>query len=84
MRLPQRLMGPGPLIEAQKPRLEGSQMDNSKRYRWRDAALDILVSQTAGLGEMSNILEALQEDWMRGGAHPRHFRDTGLPVRLRS
>ncbi|ASY66367.1 hypothetical protein SJ05684_b53850 (plasmid) [Sinorhizobium sojae CCBAU 05684] len=41
-------------------------MDNLNRNPWRDAALDFLVSQTVVLGEMSNILEALQEDWMRG------------------
>ncbi|WP_018238753.1 hypothetical protein [Ensifer sp. BR816] len=37
-------------------------MDVSKRNRWRDAALDILMSHAPVPVEMSFVLEALQEE----------------------
>ncbi|ACP24766.1 hypothetical protein NGR_c09760 [Sinorhizobium fredii NGR234] len=42
-------------------------MDGSKRNRWREEALDIVMSQSPGLGEMSFLLDALQEDAGRSG-----------------
>lgn len=37
-------------------------MDTLKRTPWRDAALDIVMSQTIALGEMSSLLGSLQEE----------------------
>ncbi|OAP35013.1 hypothetical protein ATB98_01850 [Sinorhizobium saheli] len=40
-------------------------MDISKHNRRRDAVRDIALSQSAALGEMSSLLEFLQEDASR-------------------
>jgi len=44
-------------------RFEGLQRrDASQRSRFRDALVDIAMSQTVALGEMSLLLETLQDD----------------------
>ncbi|ASY68336.1 hypothetical protein [Sinorhizobium fredii] len=61
-------------------------MDRSKRNRWRDAALDVVMSQSPGLGEMSFLLDALQEDAGRpacGDGRSVVFRDRIPPLRSR-
>lgn len=59
-------------------------MDTLKRTPWRDAALDIVMSQTIALGEMSSLLESLQEEQKHaGGGDRRVLRDTSRPLRIR-
>lgn len=43
----------------------------SQRSRFRDALLDIAMSQTMALGEMSVLLETLQDDSEAGGSDSR-------------
>lgn len=42
--------------------------DSAQRSRFRDALLDIAMSQTVALGEMSLLLETLEDD--RGSGSP--------------
>jgi hypothetical protein len=59
-------------------------MNALKRTPWRDAALDIVMSQTIALGEMSSLFEALQEEQKHaGGTDRRVLRDTRRPLRIR-
>lgn len=59
-------------------------MDSLKRTPWRHAALDIVMSQTVALGEMSSLLEALQEEQKYAiGTDRRILRDTSRPLRIR-
>jgi hypothetical protein len=60
-------------------------MDVSKRNRWRDAALDIVMSHAPVPVEMSFVLEALQEDGSRSEAarRSRVFHDRTTPFRVR-
>jgi hypothetical protein len=59
-------------------------MNSWKRTPWRDAALDIVMSQTIAVGEMSSLLEALQEEQKHaGGTDRRVLRDTSRPLRIR-
>ncbi|PND18166.1 hypothetical protein CN934_29560 [Ensifer sp. MMN_5] len=59
-------------------------MNALKRTPWREAALDIVVSQTIALGEMSSLFEALHEEQKHaGGTDGRVLRDTCRPLRIR-
>lgn len=42
--------------------------DASQRSRFRDALLDIAMSQTVALGDMSLLLETLQDDRTAGSS----------------
>ena len=50
---------------------EFQRSDASQRSRFRDALLDVAMSQTIALGEMSVLLETLQDDGGSGGSDAR-------------
>lgn len=60
---------PRPKSDLRTVQFEGFQRrEASQRSRFRDALLDIAMSQTIALGEMSVVLETLQDDSGAGGS----------------